>query len=281
MAWATHAPTTPTQYKNFARSPEIRQWAMLETQCARFCTPIPGYGKGKGESVMLRYVSQLAASTPIDVETSGLPVVRPTVTGATVTVKQFGLKIETTEYEELLTDFDLPGEFKTALKDQMSRTLDLRAKTAFASSPIKLTPTTASGLVFDTDGTASATATRNLTVTDLMDARDYLASATGGRQPAPMLKRQRYVMIGSVKACRGIKDSPQYESWQASTTSAPMVDNFIRDIAGFWIYETNHIAAFSESLGSGGVLGEAILFGEDTAGMVVVQDPVVRIEQHP
>ena len=126
--------------------------------------------------------------------------------------------------------------------------------------------------MFDTDGTPSTTADANLDVADLRKIYDELS----GTLKVPSFSNGKYIGILSTKAARGIKSDSTYESWLSPTTSEPFVTGMLKDIEGFTLFETNHFDALANAVGSGGILGEALFFGEDNGFLAVVDEPELR-----
>lgn len=268
MSWLFDAPSGT--YKNHALSSNIRREAIADVQTMKFITNEPGYGKGKGESLTITRILKLPLATTVS-ETERLPSGRPAIQTKTVSVSEWGFKIETTEFERDLTHFDMMNQFQMNLRDQMSLTMDKMGADAFKLTPIKYIPTT-SGYTFDTDGTPSSTATRNVEVSDLRAIHDYLSSDL----KAPKYRNGQYIGILSTKAARGIKNDPEYKDWLAPTSNAQLVSGALKNIEGFDLYESNNSDSFEALAGNSTTTGEAIFFGADSVRLLSVVDPEIR-----
>lgn len=267
MAWTLDAPSGV--YKDHALSSKIREAAIADAQFTRFVRPESSYGMGKGQSITITRVFPLAKATRVS-ELDRLPSGRPVIDTLSITVSEWGFKIPMTEFEKNLTYFDLTNQFQRVLRDQMRLTMDDMNADAFKSTPYKYTPVSTGG-VFSTTGTAGATADTNLSISDLRNIHDELRELK-----CPKYRNGKYVGILSTKAARGVKNDPEYKDWQAPTTSGPFMDARLRDVEGFMLIETNHDDALSGSLGTGGVLGEAVFFGQDAVVMATVDEPELR-----
>jgi len=267
MSWALDAPSGV--YKNHALSSNIREAAIADAQFMRFVRPEGNYGKGRGESINITRVFPLPMATRVN-ELDRLPSGRPAIDTVSITVSEWGFKIPITEFETNLTHFDLTNQFQRVLRDQMGLTMDAMVAAAMKQAPVKYVPQTSGGLI--ETPTVSGTANKNLGVSDLREIHDYLH----GTLKAPKYRNGKYVGILSTKAARGIKSDPEYKDWQAPTGSGPFMDARLRDVEGFMLIETNHFDALSNSLGSGGVLGEAVFFGMDPAVLATVDEPELR-----
>lgn len=268
MAWTFDAPSGT--YKNNALSTQIRRQAIADTQFMKFARVEPGYGKKKGESVTITRILKLPLATRVG-ETDRLPSGRPAIESKSLTVSQWGFKIPMTEFEMNLTYFDLMNQFQMNLKDQMALTMDKMVADAAKLTPIKYVPTTTGG-TFSTNGIAASTATRNLGVQDLRRIWDELHATL----KAPTYSNGKYVGILSTRAARGLKNDPEYKDWISEQTAEPFITGRLKDIENFALIETNHFDAMADLVGASTTTGEAIFFGADAFGQVVIQNPEIR-----
>lgn len=268
MAWVWDAPTGT--YRNNFLSSRIRREAAADAQFMRYLRAEGGYGKGKGQSVTITRMLQLPLAGRVS-ESDRLPSGRPAISTKQVSVSEWGFKIEMTEFEENLTHFDLTNQFQQMLRDQMRLTMDQMAADALKQSLYKYIPVSTGG-VFDTDGTASTQADKNLGINDLREIHDELK----GTLKAPPFRNNKYIGILSTRAARGIKNDPEYKDWLAPTTSEPMMTGRLKDVEGFALFETNHFDALANSIGAGGIAGEAIFFGADAGFLATVEEPELR-----
>lgn len=269
MSWTFDAPSGT--YKNHALSKDIRRQAIADAQFMRFMRAEPGFGRGKGESVTITRVLSLPLATRVS-ETDRLPSGRPAIQTKQVNTAEWGFKIPVTDYEKRLSHFNIMDPFQSALRDQMTLTMDAMSATAMKLTPIKYTPM-ATGFNLETDGTPSGTSDRNMGVQDLRRIHDYLH----GDLKAPAFKNGKYVGILSTKGARGIKNDSEYKDWVAPTSSEPLISGKLKSIEGFDLYETNHFDAMDNTAGASTVLGEAIFFGMDAGGLVEVMSPEIRM----
>lgn len=267
MSWTWDAPSGV--YKNHAMSSKLRMAAVADAQFMRFVRAENGFGKGKGSSITITRAFPLPLADRVS-ELDRLPSGRPALDTVSITPSEWGFKIPMTEFEKNLTHFDLTNTFQQILRDQMRLTMDGMVASAMKMTPYKFIPTTAGG-VFDTDGVPSTTATANLSVAGLRTLYDELRSLL-----VPTFRNGKYIGILSTKAARGIKSDPEYKDWIAPTSSGPIMDGQLRDVEGFMLVESNNIGVLSSSLGTAGVLGEAIFFGADPAVLATVEEPELR-----
>ena len=268
MAWVWDAPAGV--YKDNALSSKIRRQAMADVQFMRFVRPETGFGKGRGQSVTITRILQLPLAGRV-AETERLPSGRPAIQTKSIEVSEWGFKLETTEFEENLTHFNIRNPFQSMLRDQWRLTMDKMVSDAIRLTPYKFIPV-AAGSVFDTDGTPSTVADTNLDISDLRDIYDELR----GVLKCPPFRNGNYIGILSTRAARGLKNDSEYKDWLSPTTAAPFITGRLKDVEGFTLLETNHFDALDNDIGSGGILGEAVFFGADAGFLATIEEPELR-----
>jgi N4-gp56 family major capsid protein len=273
FAWTQDYPTGPL--KNHALSRRILSAAIAASRFNQFVETEPGYGRHKGESITVPRIKNMTqpASAEFD-EQERVPVDRFSMTSTEIRVRYYGRGVEYTEMSELLAHFDLTDRIQAKLKSQMQLSLDTEAATAFKRGPIKFIPTGTTTGAFETTQTPVAIAANNVQVAHIQLIRDYLMDTIhcpGWRG------NEYYYCLASTKFLRGIKNDPVFVDWQKAQRVEPA---FMRGIVGsienVQFIEVNHTRALRNNLGTGGVLGEGVVFGEDAVSMAVAQDPELR-----
>lgn len=275
MAWQLHAPTLT--YRDHTLTNTVRHEAVPDAMTFQFLRPEKEFGKHKGDTFTLTRVLKLPLATRI-AEMDQLPDGRPAIQTKNVSISRWGQKIAITEMEEDLTKYNLPDIFKSKLREQITLTLDKMAADALQLTLLKYTPTT-SGYTTATNGTAGASASRNVGIADLRNLYDLMRNGNGGAQaPVPTFKDGTYRLIGSTRLMRGIKNDPEYKDWMAPSTSGPIKTGKLPEIVeGFRLYESNHDSAWADLAGASTVCGEGCAFGDDSAGFLEVRSPDIRM----
>lgn len=269
MAWEFDAPAGV--YKDHALSSKIRHEVISDVQFPKFASVEPGYGRNKGQSVTITRVLALALAGRVT-EADRLPSGRPVIQTKSVSVSEWGFKIPWTNYEAKLTHYELPPVFESKLREQMTLTQDKMVADAAKLTPVKYRPMLAGGVI-TTNGAFSGVSDKNLDISDLRVLHDYMRQTL----KVPYFRNGKYVGILSTRAARGIKNDPLYESWQSPTTAEPFLNGSLKDVEGFILLETNHAASLADLAGTSTVLGEAMFFGADAFGMLMVQEPEIRM----
>lgn len=271
--WTFDAPTGV--FKNHDMSMRLRVAAIAETKFMQFVRPEPGYGKKQGESITITRLSNIAEPTDGRLaENQRIPEDELVLSTIAVTVSEWGRSVPYTSLSEDLGTFDMENMIQRKLRDQMALVMDKAAAAAFKLAQVKAIPDGVASLVFDTDGTASTTATVNMNVYHVEQIRDYMFSTL----LVPPLEGDDYIGLVSTKAKRGIINDPAWEQWHKYTDPSNKFNSEIGRLENIRFIEINNSNALSGSLGSGGVLGEAVIFGEDAVTMAVAEDPELRAE---
>ena len=271
FTWQFDAPTGV--YKNHELSSKLRMAAIAETKFMQFVSPEPGYGKKKGESITITRVSNIAVPTSGRLaENQRIPEDDLTLSTVAITVSEWGRSVPYTSLGEDLGKFDVESMIQKKLRDQMALVLDKAAAAGFKAAKIKATPTGAAAINFDTNGTVSQQATSNLNVYHIEQIRDYMFSTLN----IPYYEGDDYIGLVSTKAKRGLMSDPNWETWHKYTDPASKYKSEIGRLENIRFVEVNNTGALSGSLGLSGVLGEAVIFGDDAVAMVVAQDPELR-----
>jgi N4-gp56 family major capsid protein len=272
FSWNFDAPSGV--FKSHEMSSKLRAAAIAQTKFMQYVNPEPGYGKSKGESITITRVSNISVPTNARLsELNKIPEDEITLSTIAITVVEWGRAVPYTSLSKDLSKFDINNVIQKKLRDQMALVLDSAAADAFQAGKVKAIPNGVASLTFDTDGTPSTTATVNLNVYHMEQLRDYAFSTLN----IPPYMGDDYIMLASTKACRGIKSDPAWQDWHKYTDPSAKYNGEIGKIENIRVVETNNTAALA-SVGSGSVLGEAVLFGDDAVAMAVAEDPELRAE---
>lgn len=273
FTWTYDAPTGV--FKNHEMSAKLRMAAIAECKFMQFVQPEEGYGKGKGESITISRVSNIAAPTNGRLnEGVEIPQDELVLSTVAVTVAEWGRSVPYTSLSNDLSKYDIGNIIQKKLRDQMSLVMDGAAAAAFKTGKIKAVPVGVASLTFSTNGIAAAQATVNLNAYHIAQIRDYMFSTLN----IPAYENGDYMCLASTKALRGLKSDPDWEVWHKYTDPKAKYNSEVGKFEGIRFVEVNNTASLSGSLGSGSVLGEAVFFGDDAVAMAVAQDPELRTD---
>ena len=257
--------------RNHALSKDLRYASVAETLVVQFARPEPGYGAHMGDTVTIQRIRNIAEPTSAVLSQSGkIPIDTLAMTTRSITVSEFGRGVGYTRKVQLLANFDPENAIQKSLKKQMRLVIDTVAGTAGKAGQIRFAPTSNIGGTFTTDGgTTPATGTNNLTVAHVKILRDYLRKTLH----VDPYQGQIYMVLASTKACRGVKDDPEFHSWRQYLRPGDVFFNGeVGEIEKCRFIEIDHDNVLTER-GTASAVGEAIFFGDDWLALAEVEAP--------
>ena len=268
--WQFDAPTGT--FKQHAMSRKLYLAALENSVFMDFVQPIPSFGKKMGENVTLTRIATIAEPTSADLtESERIPEDSYSISNTSITVVEIGRAVPYTSLAEDLSFFDLSNSIQRRLRDQMRLTMDTKAAAAFKTAQVKYIPTGVASKTMDTDGTPSTAASANWNVYHVEEARDELFDT----YQTPPWNGDDYVAIFRTLGLRGIKRDPSWDEWHKYTNPQAKFNNEIGKIENVRHIETNHADALAKQ-GTGSVLGEGVVFGQDAVAMAEVLTPELR-----
>lgn len=260
--------------KSHALSKELRYAAVADFEIAQFTRAEPGFGRKMGDTITITKIKNIAVPTSAALsEHEDIPIDTLSIGTTGITVAALGRGVEYTSLADELSFFDLKVPIQRKLKDQLAQVNDNLAATAFKSTYVMAIPTSAVGITWDTDGTASTAATNNLTVAHCGVIRDYMKDTLF----VPAYERGNYIGLASTKALRGIKNDPDFQFWRQWLRPGDVLFNSeVGMIEQIRFVEINNTSALSNAKGTGSVLGEALIFGDDGVALAEVETPELR-----
>lgn len=268
--WVFDAPTGV--YKSHAMSTELYEAAMEDAVFMDHVQPVNGYGRNRGESVTLTRVSELTEPTSgVLSETDRIPEDQFSLSTVAITVNEYGRSVPYTSLADDLSEFDIENPIQRTLRNQMAKVMDASVATAFKTAQVKYAPTGAASRNIATSGTFGATAASNLNFYHVEEIRDYMYDTLY----TPTIGGD-YMGIFRTQALRGIKRDAAFEEWHKYTNPQAKFNSEVGKLEGVRFIETNHSTALSNNLGTGSVLGEGVVFGEDAVAMAEALTPELR-----
>ena len=271
FTWTQDSPSGP--YKNHELSELLRDAAIAETKFMQFVKPEAGYGKKKGESITITRVSNLTVpSNGRLVEGQQIPEDALQLTTKSITVSEWGRAVPYTSLSDDLSMFNIENIVQKELVKQMKLVLDNAAAAAFKTTLIKAVPNGIASISITTNGVPGATASSNLRYYHVEQIRDYMYSTL----LVPPYEGDEYIGLISTKAKRGLMSDPAWEDWHKYTDPSAKYNGEVGKVENIRFIEVNNSGALNNAIGSGGVLGEGVIFGSDAVAMAVALDPELR-----
>lgn len=265
-------------YKSNALSGELLKLAALKLKIVPFTKKITNFSRGMGESITMPYYKAATEPTSAELEEqTRIPIDQLLMGVYTITIKEWGRGVEFTSFAQDLSKLDPEQGAQKVLKDQMNLCMDTAAANAFTGTAAKICfiPTSLTGGTWDTDGTPSTAATVNLTKDHLGCIRDYLANTIH----CPFYDSEWYIGLFATKALRGLKNDRVIREFNKYLQKGDILyRSEVGECEQIRLIEINHENALSDSVGTGSVLGEGVVFGEDAVGRIEVDFPHLRAD---
>lgn len=270
FTWTFDAPTGT--FKSHAMSRRLYEAALPLTVFMPFIRPVDGFGKKMGESVTLTRISNIDEPTSIDLsETDRIPEDEYSISTTSITVGEIGRAVPYTGLSEDLSHFDISNSIQRKLRDQIKQSLDTKAALTFKTTKIKYAITGVASNNIATDGTFGATSTDNMSVFHAEEIRDYMFDTLH----VPAWEGDDYIGIFRTLGMRGIKRDPDWEEWKKYTDPQAKFNSEVGRLENIRFIESNHANALSK-VGTSSVLGEGLVFGEDSVAMAESLTPELR-----
>lgn len=274
--WTWNYDTTTGVYKSHEISSKLREQAVVESVFADFVKTEPGFGRKKGETLTIIRFDALSIPTSTRLgETERIPIDTMAQSSTSITVYEEGRGITFSHLSQLLSKFDPEDRIQKALYQQMRKSLDRMYATTMKQTYLKYIPTSLTGGVFDEDGTPSTSALQNLTVAHLAAIRDAFSDT----YVVPPYEGDDWIGLISTKGLRGIKNDPTFETWKQYLREGDVLHNSeVGKIESIRCIEVKDSTNLANNKGTGSVLGEGIIFGDDFCSMIEVETPEVRVQ---
>jgi N4-gp56 family major capsid protein len=270
FTWVFDAPTGT--YKNNNLAMKLYEAAVENSVFVDHVRTVEGYGRNSGESVTLTRVQNITEPTSADLEeTVRIPEDEFNLSTKVITVKELGRAVPYTSLSQDLSKFDTENPIQRKLRDQMRLVLDTKAAVAFRSASVKYVPTGAATNSITTNGTPSGPATSNMNFFHVEEIRDYMFDTL----QVPPLEGDDYIGIFRTLGLRGIKRDTKWEEWHKYLDPQAKYNGEVGRIEGVRFIETNHNNALRK-IGTASVLGEGVVFGEDSVALAEAMTPELR-----
>lgn len=271
--WQFDAPSGT--YKQHALSRKLYEAALEDSKFMDHVATIEGFGRKMGENVTLTRIATITEPTDATL-TEGERISEDSfsISTTSITVTEIGRAVPITSLANDLSFFDLENPIQRRLVDQYRLVLDSMAATAFKSAQVKYIPTGLSAGTFDTDGTASTQASANMNVFHLEEIFDYMYDTLH----CPPLANDDYVGVFRQLALRGVMRDPDWEEWHKYTDPQSKMNGEVGRMENIRMIRTNHANALAKK-GASSVLGEGVVFGQDSVAMAEVLTPELRAAQ--
>lgn len=262
----------------FYSVPELSQKLRVAAQPLKrfraFVSPLGAGGAHKSNTVVFDKIGNIATPGGAILETDTIPLSQHLIKQGTATITEYGNGIDLTGKLIVLSQLSPEEGISIALRNDAAKTLDSAASVEFKAAEYKAVQSASGNVVFTTNGTATATASADLSLVNIRAMVDFFR-----KRNVPFVDGNNYVLISSVQ---------NYSALFADTATGGFVDvskytdtlagNLFRGEVGK-VYMTRIVEetnVLSNILGAGADQGEGILFGDDAVKEVVAVPEELR-----
>ncbi len=256
-------------------SQNIRSLSQPEFRLRQMCDAKEAIGLGRGDTFLFDKTGNVLTQGGKLQETATIPETEFITGQGTATIDEYGNSVPFSAKLDALGQFEVSPTVEQKLKDDQVKVLESAAAAQFMLSDFVAVMSSTASVVFTTNGTATATATSNLTAANtrkiVQFMRKRLIPRSGGL----------YTCVGSVEALAGFYDdvatggftdiSKYTESGRQVLLNGEVGTYYMTRI----VEETGYL---SNTIGSGSAYGQAIFMGSDTVYEAVAIPEEIRVK---
>lgn len=233
-------------------------------------------GKQRGDTWLFDKAGNVATQGGTLVETNTIPETNFVTNQGTGQIFEYGNSIPFTQKLMNLAQFQLEPVTEQKLRDDMVKVLESACMGQYVKTDFIAVQTAGTGVAFTTNGTATATATANLTAANTRSIVDFMK-----KKLIPKYDGRNYVCIASVAALSGMHSDTGAGGWvDVSKYTIQFSTNIFNGEVGNYymtrfVEETGYL---SNTVGSGAVQGQALFFGSDIVYEAVAIPEEIRVK---
>jgi N4-gp56 family major capsid protein len=255
-------------------SDRLRHVAQPEFRLRQFVDAKEAIGRNRGDTFLFDKAGNVQAQGGTLVETQTIPQTNFITNQGTAVIAEYGNSIPWTGKVENLAQFSLEPIVEQKLRDDMVKVLESAAGAQFAATEFIAVMSSTASVVFTTNGTATASATSNLTASNVRDIVNYMK-----KKLIPKTDGRNYTCVASVTALAGLHADTASGGWidisKYTDTFAKNLHN--GEVGTFFmtrfVEETGYL---SNVIGNSSAYGQAVFFGSDVVYEAVAIPEEVR-----
>jgi N4-gp56 family major capsid protein len=257
-------------------SDRIRNVAQPMFALRQFCDVKEAIGKKRGDTWLFDKTQNVDTQGGTLVETATIPETQFNSQQGTGTITEYGNSIPFTAKLQALGQFEVEPQVELHLRDDQVKVLESAAGAQFAATDFIAVCTTTAGVAITTNGTATATATSNLTAANVRQIVNFMK-----KRHIPRYDGRSYMCVASVSALSGFHEDTASAGWvDISKYTAPFSTNLHNGEVGsyFGVRFVEETGYLSSTIGSGSDKGQAVIFGADAVYEAVTIPEEIRMK---
>ena len=247
----------------------------------QFCDTDEAFGANAGETLLVNKSLNLDTEGGIIPEQGPVPDTQGKIIQSQVSLKIYGNAIPYTEYLMRISKFDLKNLNQRRIVNDMAKVLNRAAAAQFQATKIKYTPVGDAlnpSATWGTSGSAGATATRHISVWDVLEIVEALKSgvysSTTASPVPPYDDDGNYVCICSPGFATMLRKDDDFINASLYGDPERLFAGEIGRFHGVRFIEDNHI--LTSTMGTSSYKGEAVFFGSETVKRIVALPAEIR-----
>lgn len=254
----------------------LRQVSQPMFRFRQFTDVKEAIGKNNGDTWLFDKRGNVATQGTILTETQTIPQTNFVIGQGTGQITEYGNAVPFTGKLTSLGQINLEPAIEQALRDDMVKTLESACGAQYVNTEFIAVCSSGSSVAITTNGTATATATADLTAFNTRGIVDFMK-----KKFIPKFDGSSYVCIASTAALSGMFADTGAGGWvDISKYTADFAKNIFNGEIGKYynvrfVEETGY---FSNSIGSGSTHGAAVFFGADNVYEAVAVPEEIRVK---
>lgn len=241
---------------------QLRHVSQPQFRFRQFIDVHEAVGYGRGDTFNFDKAGNVATQGGTLLETQTIPETNFVTNQGTAVITEYGNAVPFTAKLDALGQFEVPATIQQKLRDDWVKVLESAAGSQFTATEDYAVCTATNGVVFTTNGTATATANADLTASNVRDIVDRMKINF-----VPAYSGNEYVCIASVNALSGMHADTGAGGWNdiSKYTDSRVSNLFSGEVGSF--YQTRFVEEtgfLSNVIGSSSVNGAAVFFGSDS-----------------
>ena len=254
----------------------LRAVAQPQFRFRQFVDVKEAIGKNRGDTWLYDKRGNVATQGTVLSETNTIPQTNFTVGQGTGIVVEYANSVPYTGKLEALGQIMIEPAVEQALRDDMVKALESAAGGQYINTEFIAVMSATNNTVITTNGTATATATADLTAYNIQQIVNFMK-----KKLIPKYDGQSYICIGSTSAIAGMFQDTAAGGWvDVSKYQVEFAKNIFNGEIGKYynvrfVEETGY---FSNTIGSGATHGQAVVFGADAVYEAVTIPEEIRVK---
>ncbi|MDE1766565.1 MAG: N4-gp56 family major capsid protein [Thaumarchaeota archaeon] len=254
----------------------LRAVAQPQFRFRQFVDVKEAIGKNRGDTWLYDKRGNVSTQGTVLSETNTIPQTQFVVGQGTGIVVEYANSVPYTGKLEALGQIMIEPAVEQALRDDMVKALESAAGSQYINTEFIAVMSATNSVVITTNGTATATATADLTAFNVQSVVNFMK-----KKLIPKYDGQSYICIASTSALAGMFTDASAGGWvDVSKYQVEFAKNIFNGEIGKY-YNTRFVEEtgfFSNTIGSGSTHGAAVFFGADSVYEAVTIPEEIRVK---